>query len=140
MRIGARGSVSSLAVGVRNTISWSSEEALVTAPPVEQAQGNHCCFLLKTNLITSYSFGYKCQALILSTEKREYAFGHALYTSHSFLCSHKLLNILLLEFAKYVSTCRPCLPAGRVGSAIFLLKNYACAFTKTKKTGAVQSS
>ena len=47
-------------------------------------------------------------------------------------CGHKLLNFLLLKIVKNVSTRDP-------GSAIFLLKNYACAFTKTKKTEAVQS-
>ena len=47
-------------------------------------------------------------------------------------CGHKLLNILLQVFSKYVSTRDP-------SSAIFLLKNYACVFTKAKKTGAVQS-
>ena len=50
---------------------------------------------------------------------------------HSY-CDHKLLNILLQVLAKYVSTRDP-------SSAIFLLKNYACAFTKAKKTGADQS-
>jgi len=45
---------------------------------------------------------------------------------------HKLLNFLLLKIVKNVSTRDP-------SSAIFLPKNYACAFTKAKKTGAVQS-
>jgi len=47
-------------------------------------------------------------------------------------CGHKLLNFLFLKIIKNVSTRDP-------SSAIFLLKNYACAFTKAKKTGAVQS-
>jgi hypothetical protein len=45
---------------------------------------------------------------------------------------YKLLNFLLLKIVKNVSTLDP-------SSAIFLLKNYACAFTKAKKTEEVQS-
>ncbi len=44
------------------------------------------------------------------------------------LC-HELLNFLLLKIVKNVSTLDP-------GSVIFLLKNYTCAFTDTKKDGS----